>query len=387
MSGDSDLSGLARDLAELLGCPITIEDPDTVVVAYAGDHAGADRTRVETILNRQVPVQVRRALHRSGVFEQLRTSDDVVVVELSELEMRPRAVIAVRSDGELLGSIWAVTEGAPTPQQEAALRAAVPAVAHHIRTARRESDDAHRARADRLDRLLAGGEAAVREAGQAALPGSLVAVAIRSGTAGRLERVASALTLHLDAVAPRSVCALRDDTLYCVLAASSGRRILTGFAERLAGRSDFLAGVGDAVPAHELPRSAATAAEVVTVLLRRGTGSRVADLRDVFADVLVDRVRSFLATHADASPLVTLERHDAEHRTGLARTVDAYLSAAGSVARAAEILCVHPNTVRNRLHRVRVACELDPDDPATRLALMAHLAARRSDGGCGIAQP
>ncbi|MFP5072166.1 PucR family transcriptional regulator [Pseudonocardia nantongensis] len=387
MSGESDLFGLARDLAELLGCPITIEDPDTVVVAYAGDHAGADRTRVDTILNRQVPMQVRRALDRVGVFDRLRTSDDVVVVELSELEMRPRAVIAVRGAGELLGSIWAVTEGAPTPQQEAALRAAAPAVAQHIRKARRESDDAHRARADRLDRLLSGGEAAVREAGEAALPGPLVAVAIRGSAPDQLERVASALTLHLNAVAPRSVCAVHDDTLFCVLAASSGRRILTDFVERVAGRSAFVAGIGDAVPAHELPRSAATATEVVTVLLRRRPGTRVADLRDVFADVLVDRVRSFLDTHADASPLLRLERHDTEHRTELVPTVDAYLSAAGSVARAAEILCVHPNTVRNRLHRIREACEVDPDDPATRLALMAHLAARRSDEGCGIPQP
>ena len=387
MSGESNLFGLARDLAELLGCPITIEDPDTVVVAYAGDHAGADRARVDTILNRQVPMQVRRGLERAGVFDRLRTSDDVVVVELAELEMRPRAVIAVRSDGELLGSIWAAPGGAPTPQQEAALRAAGPAVAHHLRTARRESDEAHRARADRLDRLLTGGETAVREAGKTALPGQLVAVAIRGSSPDQLERVASALTLHLNAVAPRSVCAVRDDTVHCVLAASSGRRILTDFVERVAGRSGFVAGIGDAVPAQDLPRSAATAAEVVTVLLRRRPGTRVADLRDVFADVLVDRVRGFLDTHADASPLVRLERHDAEHRTELVPTVDAYLSAAGSVARAAEILCVHPNTVRNRLHRIRVGCELDPDDPAVRLALMAHLAARRSEHGCGIAQP
>lgn len=387
MSGESNLFGLARDLAELLGCPITIEDPDTVVVAYAGDHAGADRTRVDTILNRQVPMQVRRALDRAGVFDRLRVSDDVVVVELSELEMLPRAVIAVRGDGELLGSIWAVTESAPTAQQEAALRATVPAVAEHLRTARRESDEAHRVRADRLDRLLTGGETAVREAGEAALPGQLAAVAIRGSTPGRLERVASALTLHLNAVAPRSVCAVRDETLYGVLAASSGRRILTDFVERVAERTGFVAGIGDAVPAHDLPRSAATAAEVATVLLRRRPGTRVAELREVFADVLVDRVRGFLDTHAEASPLVRLERHDARHRTELVPAVDAYLSAAGSVARAAEILRVHPNTIRNRLHRVRVACEVDPDDAATRLALMAHLAARRSDEGCGIPQP
>ncbi|MBC3194291.1 helix-turn-helix domain-containing protein [Pseudonocardia sp. C8] len=375
---ESNLFGLAHDLAELLGCPITIEDPDTVVVAHAGDHATADRARVETILNRQVPLEVRRALGRKGVFDRLRCADDVIVVELSELEMRPRAVVAVRSDGELLGSIWAVTGGPPTPEQEAALRAAGPAVAHHLRVARRESDAAHRTRGDRLERLLSGGETAVEAATDAALPGQLAAVAVRGGDPGRLERVGSALTLHLNAVAPRSVCAVRDDTLYCVLAASSARRILTDFMDRVAGRADVVAGIGDTVPAHDLPRSAATAGDVVAVLLRREAGSRVADLRDVFADVLVDRVRGFLTTHDDASPLVALERHDAEHRTELAGTVDAYLAAAGSVARASQLLRVHPNTVRNRLRRVRVSCGLDPDDPATRLALMVHLAARRS---------
>lgn len=379
MSGESDLFGLARDLADLLGCPITIEDPDTVVVAHAGDHAAADRTRVETILNRQVPREVRRALDRAGVFGRLRSSDEVIVVELSELEMRPRAVVPVRSGGELLGSIWAVTEGAPTADQKAALRAAGPAVAHHLRMARRESDEAHRARVDRLERLLAGGETAVQEAAEAALPAQLMTVAVRGGAPGRIERLASALTLHLNAVAPRSVCAVGEDTLYCVLPASSGRRILTDFMERVAGRTDIAAGIGDTVPAHDLPRSAATADEVVAIVLRRTTGSRVADLREVFAEVLVDRVRGFLATHADASPLMALERHDAEHRTELAPTVDAYLTAAGSVTRAAERLRVHPNTVRNRLHRARDACGVDPDAAVTRLALMVHLAAQRSD--------
>ncbi len=379
MSGGNDLFGLARDLADLLSCPITIEDPDTVVVAHAGDHAGADRTRVETILNRQVPTEVRRALDRAGVFDRLRTSDEVIVVELPELDMRPRAVVAVRDGGELLGSIWAVTEGAPTADQEVALRTAGPAIAHHLRVARRESDDAHRARVDRLERLLAGGETAVREATEAALPRQLVTVAVRGDAPGRIERVASALILHLNAVAPRSVCAVREDTLYCVLAASSGRRILTDFMERIAERTAVVAGIGDTVPAHDLPRSACTADEVVAILLRRATGTRVADLREVFAEVLVDRVRGFLTTHADASPLMALERHDAEHRTELAPTVDAYLTAAGSVTRAAQRLRVHPNTVRNRLRRAHEACGVDPDAPVTRLALMVHLAAQRSD--------
>ncbi len=62
MSRSTALFDLADDLAELLGCPVTIENPDTVVVAYAGDHRFVDEARIETILNRQVP----RALSRSA---------------------------------------------------------------------------------------------------------------------------------------------------------------------------------------------------------------------------------------------------------------------------------------------------------------------------------
>ncbi|MBP2369558.1 PucR family transcriptional regulator [Pseudonocardia parietis] len=376
MSGDADLFGLANDLAGLIGCPITIEDPDTVVVAYGGNHAGVDRTRVETILNRQVPPDVRRALDRAGVFDRLRTSDDVVVAELSELQMSPRAVIAVRDEGELLGSIWAATGGAPSAAQEAALRAAGPVVARHLRAVRRAADDAGRARTEQLARLLTGGEVAVREAAESGLPDRLVAVAVRGRS---LERVAGALALHLDAVAPRSVCAMRDDTLFALLAASSGRRIVADFLERVSGRAEVVAGIGESVPALELPRSAATAESIVEVLLGRDTGPRVAELREVFADMLVDRVRGFLTAHAEASPLVALERYDVEHHAGLVDAVDAYLTSAGNVARAAEALRVHPNTIRNRLRRAREACGVDPDAPATRLALTVHLAARRSD--------
>src|SRR3546814_6988839 len=90
-----------------MGGPITIEDRDTIVLAYSGGQQDVDEARIGTILGRQVPVHYRDAIAATGVFEKLRTSDEVIVLDLPEEHMVARAVIAVRNDNRLTGSIWA----------------------------------------------------------------------------------------------------------------------------------------------------------------------------------------------------------------------------------------------------------------------------------------
>ncbi|MGH3423410.1 MAG: PucR family transcriptional regulator, partial [Nocardioidaceae bacterium] len=104
---EDDLFTLAGSLSELLGAPVTIEDRDTTVVAYSGGAQAVDDARIGTILGRQVPPQYRRMLSDAGVFERLRRESGVVYVDLGEVQMTPRAVIAVRDGDDLVGSIWA----------------------------------------------------------------------------------------------------------------------------------------------------------------------------------------------------------------------------------------------------------------------------------------
>jgi DNA-binding PucR family transcriptional regulator len=371
-----DLFGLAQDLARLLGSPVTIEDRDTIVIAYAGDHQDVDEARVETILNRQVPVRYRTAITEAGVFERLRTTDEVIVVDLPEVSMTSRAVVALRDGDELLGSIWAALGAPPTDAQAAALRAAAPVVARHVARARQSADRAARERDALLARLLSGGEESVAAADEVGLDERLAVVALR-GTDSTATGLAGALNLHLSAVAPRSVCAAQGDSLYAVLDATAARRIMADFLTRLHTDDLVVAGIGEATTAADLPASRAVADDVARALVRRGTPDAVAGLADVFSDVLVDRVRGFLTTHGATSPLAALERHDTGHDTGLVDAVEAYLGASGDVAAAAARLHVHPNTVRNRLRRARTACGVDVDDADPRLALMVHLAARR----------
>lgn len=51
------------------------------------------------------------------------------------------------------------------------------------------------------------------------------------------------------------------------------------------------------------------------------------------------------------------------------RTLLAYLSTRNSLARAAELLTLHPNAVNYRVQRIRKTLDLDLDDPDTRFAL------------------
>lgn len=373
-----DLFELAHDLARLVGSPITIEDRDTVVIAYGGEHSAADQARVETILNRQVPAKYRDAIAAAGVFERLRATDEVILVDLPEVSLTARAVVALRHDGELLGSIWAAVGGPPTPQQVEALSTAAPVIARQVLQARRASANSARGRDDQLERLLAGGETAVADAQEAGLVEPLVVIAIRGEEASAVGDLAGPLTLHLSAVSPEAACALKGDTLFAVVSAASGRRLVADFLSRVPGRHAVVAGVGVPVPASDLPHSQAAAIDVVRALLRRGEPGRCAELPEVFADVLVERVRGFLSTYGEASPLTSLSAYDAQHETRLVEAIDGYLTASGNVLAAAAALHLHPNTIRNRLRRARESCGVDADDPATRLALMMHLQAKRT---------
>ena len=129
---DGGLAAIANSIAELLNAPVTIEDPDTIVMAYSGGEQAVDEARIGTILSRQVPLKFRTALTAAGVFDRLHTTDEVIYVDLPSASMTPRAVIAVRQNGILLGSIWAAVQRVPTPDQEAVLHYAAPIVGRLI---------------------------------------------------------------------------------------------------------------------------------------------------------------------------------------------------------------------------------------------------------------
>ncbi len=290
--------------------------------------------------------------------------------------MTPRAVIAVRQNGILLGSIWAAVQRTPTDEQEAVLHYAAPIVGRLIGEERERSDASSRERRTLMLHLLSGGTQAIEAARELGLQAPLVVAAI-AGPGEVIESgLARSVAIHLGAMAPRSITAHLNDTTYSVVGADLERaqKILKGFLARSRQGRKLTIGLGLQIddPQH-INASRDDADLALGALLATGRLGTVATLRERFADVITLQVADFLTAHHELSPLTTLHTFDRTHDTRLVEAIAAFLAAGGDYATAAKAIHVHPNTMRNRLKRAAKSCGVDLADPDTRLVLMLHL--------------
>jgi len=397
-----DLFSVANAVAALIDAPVTIEDRSSRVLAFSGRQDEADRSRVETILGRQVPARYSRLLVERGVFRELYRSDQPVYIEprsgagLPDWEL-PRAAVAVRAGDEVLGSIWAAVREPLTPDRARAMCDAARLVALHLLRIRAGADVSRRLRADLVSTALEGGTGAfeaVRRLGLADQPVAVLALAVADPAARA--RLADALAMHLSAIHPRCAAALVGDVAYGlipVVSAGAGgpdgadgtdgelraTRIATGFLDRVGDRSRPVIGIGQvAFDAAGLPAARACADRVLRVLRAAGRAERrVARLADVHAEALLTELRDLAAAHGDrpTGPVARLSAYDAEHGTNLVETLRAWLDAFGDVAGASAAMFVHANTFRYRLRRLTEVSGIDLTDPEQRFAAMLQLRA------------
>jgi PucR-like helix-turn-helix protein/diguanylate cyclase with GGDEF domain len=408
-----DLFSVANAVAALIDAPVTIEDRSSRVLAFSGRQDEADRSRVETILGRQVPERYSRLLVERGVFRELYRSDQPVYIEppsgggLPDFAL-PRAAVAVRAGDEVLGSIWAAVREPLTPGRARAMCDAARLVALHLLRIRAGADVSRRLRADLVSTALEGGTGAfeaVRRLGLADQP--VVVLALAVADPAERARLADALAMHLSAIHPRCAAAPVGDVAYGLIpVVPSGAggatgpadgaegadgelravRIATGFLDRVGDRSRPVIGIGQvAFDAAGLPGARACADRVLRVLRAaeahgtgsEGNGPRVARLADVHAEALLIELRDLAAAHGDrpTGPVARLSAYDAEHGTNLVETLRAWLDAFGDVAAASAAMFVHANTFRYRLRRLTEVSGIDLTDQEQRFAAMLQLRA------------
>src|SRR5699024_8922608 len=151
-----DLSALAAVIADLTGASITIEDPASRVLAHANLGDELDEIRRETILTGAIPAWRIAELEESAFPATVRHS--TAVVDRRAAGSSPaRSATALRSEGELIGTIWAAYPSSvdPEPLREVlrdAARAALPVM---LRTLRRSPFET-RIRREALGGILAG---------------------------------------------------------------------------------------------------------------------------------------------------------------------------------------------------------------------------------------
>ncbi|MER7798603.1 helix-turn-helix domain-containing protein [Microbacterium sp. NPDC096154] len=413
-----DLFTLANAIAALLDAPITIEDRNSRVLAFSARQDEADHSRIETILERQVPERYSRLLTENGFFKRLYSSEEPQYVQLTfdGTDLKTRCAIAVRAGGEILGSIWAAVPGELSDERTAALRDAGKVVALHLLSLRAGADVERRLRADLLSTALEGGDGAVyalERLGLDAQPVVVLAAEVLDGQGEGLEgagdrqaqrqRFADAIAMHLAAVHPQASAALLSGTIYGLLPVRSAEageaqaaRLAGDFLARIGSRTPVMIGIGRVASGPRgVVRSREGAERALRVRLEHGpsasggaagSSSHVALFSDVHVEALLlelrDRVRA--GEEQATGAVARLLEHDRANDTRFVDTLRAWLDHMGDVSSAAEALHIHPNTFRYRLRRLAEVGEMDLADPEARFAaqlqlrIIPDLAQRRS---------
>lgn len=387
-----DLFSLANAVAAMVGGPVTIEDPQSRVLAYSNLGHPIDEARRQTILGRRIPEEWMDRLRGEDFFAKLWASEDVVQYDAGDNQSR--LVIAVRAGGEILGSIWAADGGKPfQPSARAAMHEAASMAALHLVRHRASEGVERRMRGELLRSLLEGRgsvEAAASRLGLDPAGGAAVlAFELQAGDEPdvmlKSERVAEFIMTYCEAFRRRVAQVTIERTLYVLLPetgvgdhTASARRLATEIVDTSRGAlsADLRGAIGSSVPTLEqVPRSRAEADRVLTVLSRYDVGLRVAHVNDVHTHAALLELKEVIAgrPHLWSEKLGALVEHDAQRGTAHVATLRAYLDCLGHVSAAAERVHVHPNTFRYRLRRLVELTDLDLDDPDERLLVELQL--------------
>lgn len=395
---DTDLFGLAQLVARHAGGMVSIEDPESHVLAYSASGAAADPLRVRSILDREGPGDYLRMLREWGVFDRLRRTDEVIDVPAHpELDIKRRLVIAIRRPIEGtaaphgLGAIWLQQGDGPFAEDATEVLRGASAIAARVisRILDAPSTEAvmiqrlFGARGDGVDVPSIASALNIPETGPAAVLGFATA---KKSAPQPLAGLSGIIRLHASAFRRDSVTMALHDRIYVLLPGYRGENTVEAWVrqlvEQLEGAPAVRLRAAIAVPVPDLSMVAAARAEVDRVLDSTAASfprGRVTTLAESRTAVLLGEILDLLRDRRDLHDprLRDLSEYDRGHSANLRESARIYLRAHGDVRAAAAELRVHPNTLRYRMRRVAEITGMDPTDPADRLLLELQLAVQR----------
>ncbi|MBN9621622.1 MAG: helix-turn-helix domain-containing protein, partial [Actinobacteria bacterium] len=285
------------------------------------------------------------------------------------------------------------SDEALSPQADEAMRRAAPLAALHMMRQRAVVNVERRMREQRVLTLLQGDETSLGVLAQVGLPADEpLVVVVLDGKARRASspaafgpRLIDLLTMHLHTYKRRAVGATLDGRIFVVTSSRGApdRDALESIAHDCVTHAKTALGLDLRVGiSHEVGGTAdlPLARRSAESCLDHSTAG-VTSFEQIRERALLTEVEALVAEFGPgpSAGVTALAEHDEQHETEYMVTLRCLLGCFGSVARAAEVLHVHVNTVRYRVKRIAEITGVSFEDADARLALELELRARQGE--------
>ncbi len=379
----ADLNELARKLADLVKCPVTIEDLAFRVLAYA-THGETDPAREESILHRQGPPALIAELARQGLLAKIEISlHPVYIPPVPEQGMTFERIIApIVAGGERLGYVWLIAHNRLTDEMDmVTIEHAATVAALILLRERAVYATEQRLKSSLLDELLRSPAVHTDLAERVRSLGlgnkqQVIILRQREPRSNNLLPLSRMITNQLNVAGRRGTVVERAQDL-AVLIESDRTDCGLQLANTLweAGRQqnyDLSIGVGQAGDhlnqLSESYRQALEALDIGLVFQPKEGGVVSFDSLGVLYWLrhLPDEIRAKNPFH---QAIRMLAEHDTQHNTSFVSTLQIYLDSGSNAQQAAERLYVHRNTLAQRLAKIEALTHLDTHDPNVLLNL------------------
>ncbi|MFC3040470.1 PucR family transcriptional regulator [Virgibacillus xinjiangensis] len=384
------LDSLADKIGELLECPVTIEDSNHQILSYSKHHEDIDDVRRATIMGRKVPDNVVSALWKKGYMTKLFDSDEPVAIPVIEkVGLSNRVAVSVRRNNEILGFIWAHTDGSTISDAKLQLlKEAVRKVKNLLLKDRSRVRAISASYRGLFWQLLTGDLEEVKDMKDQArrlgmqLDGrlSMVIMEFSEEVTETIEKHANYLAETLDDV--QVVCRMFDHNQLLLLVrlprqGDTGdylNRYIDDFTQLISARLhiDAVHGSGGNIchSVRQIPNSYSEALHVLE--LKRKFPEELARI-NLYQELgiyqfIEDLLDMQMNSRYKNIKLERLKEYDRKNHTAMLQTLKAYLEFDSNVQQAAKHLHVHPNTLNYRLKRISEVGGIDlmsPDQKVT----------------------
>jgi purine catabolism regulator len=393
LMGD-DLNALAKALAELVQCPVTIEDTFFRLLAYAS-WGGIDWARQESILQRRTPPALLTELERRGILGELRQSlHPVRIPPLPEQGLTLERIVApIVAGREVHGYVLLIVEDRPISDLDMiAIEHAATVAALILLKERAVYETEQRLKSSLLDDLLEGesdlksGLLEKARRFEHSLTQSQQILIFHQNSGGDLSNLSRWMEQKIKEQHQPGLLVERGDDLVLLLAGcqtEEGVRLAHKLWEE--GQKEgylFSVGVGRAYRGWEKLSESYEEAREALEIRPSLLGEEVISFDALGLLYWLRHLPPGVREKNHFSQVVlTLAEHDAQRGGELLKTLETYLDTGKNVQEAAKRLFLHRNTLRQRLSKIETLCDLELNDPPTCLNLHVALKERRLQSG------